>query len=114
MASYSKSKNLEPKKSYEEKRKLEREYKKEVIDSIQIHSDEICDIALYGGDSSLRSHNRQRDMEQLENLKEAHDRTEREDEKVRDFKKMKKDHVGDFSSYHFDPRSIFLGQFIQA
>ena len=82
--------------------KFERRCKKEVVDSIQAISDGNCDIRLYGGDGSLRSWDRDKYRKHYETIDEAHKRSEREAEKIRDGKKRKKDHTGNLNSYCFD------------
>ena len=103
---YSKCKQLEPKKSYEEKRTTERKVFKKVVDKIQEDHNSNCVNRLYGGNLSLRAWDRERKRKSFESVLDAQNRSAEENMKIESHKKKKKDHIGNFSSYNIDTSGL--------
>ena len=89
--SYTKSKQVEPKKNYKEKRTTERQMFKKVVDKIEVQNDSNCVNRLYGADVSLRRWDLERKRKSFETV---------EDAKIESGKRKKKDHTGNFSFYN--------------
>ena len=85
--SYTKSKQLEPKKNYKEKRTTERQMFKKVVDKIQDQNDSNCVNRLYGADISLRGWDLEIKRKSFETVEDAQTRTAEENAKIESGKK---------------------------
>ena len=85
--SYTKSKQLEPKKNYKEKRTTQRHMFKKVVNRIQ---DSNCVNRLYGADVSLRGWDLERKRKSFETVEDAHKRSAEENTKIASGKKKEK------------------------
>ena len=88
--SYTKSKQLEPKKNYEEKRTTERQMFKKVVDKIQDQNDSNCVNRLYSADISLRGWDLERKRKSFETVEDAQKRLAEENAKLESGKKKRK------------------------
>ena len=87
-----KSRQLEPKKNYKEKRTTQRHMFKKVVDKIQDQNDTNCVNIFYGADVSLRRWDLERKRKSFETVEDAHKRSAEEVTK-----KKKNDHTGNFA-----------------
>ena len=104
--SYAKSKQLEPKKNYKEKRTTERQMFKKVVDQIQDQNDSNCVNRLYGADISLRGWDLERKRNLLKLLKMHRSAHMKKMQNLKVAKKKKKDHTGNFSSYNLQKSEL--------
>ena len=88
--SYTKSKQLEPKKNYTEKRTTDRQMFKKVVDKIQDQNDSNCVNRLYGADISLRGWDLERKRKSFETVEDAQKRSAEENAKLESGEKRKK------------------------
>ena len=88
--SYTKSKQLEPKKNYKEKRTTERQMFKKVVDKIQDQNDSNCVNRLYRADISLSGWDLERKRKSFETVEDAQTRSAEENAKIESGKKRKK------------------------
>ena len=104
--SYTKSKQLEPKKNYKEKRTTQRHMFKKVVDKIEDQNDSNCVNRFYGVDVSLRGWDLERKRKSFETVEDAQKRSAEENTKIVSGKKKKKDHTGNFSFYNIQKSKL--------